>query len=272
MPSVSKKQRKFFEAIAHSSEFAKKAGVPQSVGREFANADKAQRAIGGALATAKKYRASGGSAAQEPWYIRHAAERELRAPSMPKLATTVPAIPVGGGNLMASTPLGKALASSPKVSAVKPQFPKLPNAPKLPKMTMKRGGEVESRNEPFSAGGIIGTTGGTDDKVNTKVADNSFIIPSRVVCALGDGNTLAGMAKLHKMFPPSKTTGGGRKNAVDVALSDGEVALTPDWVQKIGHGDYDRGHMMLKKFCEHVIAQEIEKLKHLPKPTLDKNS
>ena len=28
------------EAIKHSPEFAKKAGVPQSVGRDFANADK----------------------------------------------------------------------------------------------------------------------------------------------------------------------------------------------------------------------------------------
>ena len=41
MPSVSRKQHKFMEAIAHSPEFAKKAGVPQSVGEDFASADKA---------------------------------------------------------------------------------------------------------------------------------------------------------------------------------------------------------------------------------------
>jgi hypothetical protein len=39
MPSVSDKQHKFFEAIAHSKKFAKKAGVPQSVGKDFAAAD-----------------------------------------------------------------------------------------------------------------------------------------------------------------------------------------------------------------------------------------
>lgn len=39
MPSVSWKQHKFMEAVKHSPEFARKAGVPQSVGREFANAD-----------------------------------------------------------------------------------------------------------------------------------------------------------------------------------------------------------------------------------------
>ncbi len=39
MPSTSQKQHNFFEAIAHSSDFAKKAGVPQSVGKDFAKAD-----------------------------------------------------------------------------------------------------------------------------------------------------------------------------------------------------------------------------------------
>ena len=40
MPSSSAKQHKFMEAVAHNPSFAKKAGVPQSVGKEFSNADK----------------------------------------------------------------------------------------------------------------------------------------------------------------------------------------------------------------------------------------
>jgi hypothetical protein len=40
MPSTSKKQHNFMEAVAHSPKFAKKAGVPQSVGKDFAEADK----------------------------------------------------------------------------------------------------------------------------------------------------------------------------------------------------------------------------------------
>jgi len=40
MPSHSAKQHRFMEAIAHSPSFAKKAGVPQSVGKDFAAADK----------------------------------------------------------------------------------------------------------------------------------------------------------------------------------------------------------------------------------------
>jgi hypothetical protein len=43
MPSVSKKQHNFMEAIAHSKDFAKKVGVPQSVGKEFATADKGKK-------------------------------------------------------------------------------------------------------------------------------------------------------------------------------------------------------------------------------------
>ncbi len=38
MPAVSKKQERFMQAVAHNPKFAKKAGVPQSVGREFTKA------------------------------------------------------------------------------------------------------------------------------------------------------------------------------------------------------------------------------------------
>ena len=40
MPSTSLKQHKFMEAVAHNPSFAKKAGVPQSVGQDFSQADK----------------------------------------------------------------------------------------------------------------------------------------------------------------------------------------------------------------------------------------
>lgn len=43
MPSVSKKQHNFMAAVANNPSFAKKAGVPQSVGRDFAAADKGKK-------------------------------------------------------------------------------------------------------------------------------------------------------------------------------------------------------------------------------------
>ena len=43
MPSTSKKQHKFMNAVAHSPAFAKKVGVPQSVGKDFSAADKGRK-------------------------------------------------------------------------------------------------------------------------------------------------------------------------------------------------------------------------------------
>lgn len=40
MPSKSKAQKRFMNAIAHNKEFAKKVDVPQSVGKDFTEADK----------------------------------------------------------------------------------------------------------------------------------------------------------------------------------------------------------------------------------------
>lgn len=52
MPSSSKKQHNFMEAIAHNPGFAKKVGVPQSVGKDFSNADKGKTfKRGGDMAT-----------------------------------------------------------------------------------------------------------------------------------------------------------------------------------------------------------------------------
>lgn len=43
MPSVSKKQHNFMAAVANNPAFAKKTGVPASVGKEFINADKGRK-------------------------------------------------------------------------------------------------------------------------------------------------------------------------------------------------------------------------------------
>jgi hypothetical protein len=43
MPSTSKKQHNFMAAVANNPAFAKKAGVPQSVGKEFTEADKGKK-------------------------------------------------------------------------------------------------------------------------------------------------------------------------------------------------------------------------------------
>ena len=54
MPSVSKKQHNFMAAVANNPAFAKKAGVPASVGKEFIKADKGRKfAKGGDMKESK---------------------------------------------------------------------------------------------------------------------------------------------------------------------------------------------------------------------------
>lgn len=43
MPSKSPAQHRLMEGVAHNPKFAKKVGIPQSVGKDFAAADKSKR-------------------------------------------------------------------------------------------------------------------------------------------------------------------------------------------------------------------------------------
>ena len=55
MPSKSKKQHNFMAAVANNPEFAKKAGVPQSVGKDYTEADKDVKGFhGGGLARKRR--------------------------------------------------------------------------------------------------------------------------------------------------------------------------------------------------------------------------
>jgi hypothetical protein len=52
MPSTSKKQHNFMAAIAHNPAFAKKVGIPQSVGKDFNEADKGKKFRSGGVSRA----------------------------------------------------------------------------------------------------------------------------------------------------------------------------------------------------------------------------
>ena len=53
MPSSSKKQHNLMEAVAHNAAFAKKVGIPQKVGKDFAEADKGKKFASGGISRAK---------------------------------------------------------------------------------------------------------------------------------------------------------------------------------------------------------------------------
>jgi len=107
MPSSSKKQHQFMEAVAHSPAFAKKVGVPQSVGKDFSNADKGRKFSKGgdtmaskmnpgfmAMIAKKKAGAKAGDKAEMPMKKGGAAKKMasggMAASSMGKVKTAAP--------------------------------------------------------------------------------------------------------------------------------------------------------------------------------------
>lgn len=149
----------------------------------------------------------------------------------------------------------------------------------------------EARHMVQPVKGLVGTTGGRSDKINTNVANGSHVIPADVVSHIGAGNSLAGMTKLGQMFGsqtlhtpktnfpklpaapkmlkmPGMAKGGKAEgeNEVPCALSHGEVVLSPSVVAKIGGGDPEKGHRIIDSMILHLRHQAIETLRKLPPP------
>jgi len=61
MPSKSAKQHRLMEAVAHNPAFAKKVGIPQRVGKEYASADQSRPS---GADQARKHHAAGQRMAQ----------------------------------------------------------------------------------------------------------------------------------------------------------------------------------------------------------------
>jgi len=81
MPSKSKKQHYFMEAVANNPAFARKADIPQSVGREFVQADKGHKFSKGGEMKRKMMPMGAGAP----------------APAMPMRRPMPPAMPPDGG-------------------------------------------------------------------------------------------------------------------------------------------------------------------------------
>jgi hypothetical protein len=91
MPSKSKKQHYFMEAVANNPAFARKADVPQSVGREFVAADKGHKfSKGGEM---KRKMMGKGAPADMPMPARRPMTTDM---PMPARRPMPPAMPPGG--------------------------------------------------------------------------------------------------------------------------------------------------------------------------------
>jgi hypothetical protein len=83
MPTVSKKQEKFMQAVAHNPAFAKKAGVPQSVGKEFTKS-------GGGMPVKPMDESKSRSRASDEAKRSAVSKEEYPALKMPKTPTPAP--------------------------------------------------------------------------------------------------------------------------------------------------------------------------------------
>ena len=111
MPSKTKKQHNFMEAVAHNPAFAKKAGVPQSVGKEFSDADKGKTfKRGGDMATK-----------MDPKMMAMMAAKKRGAMAPAKAAPAAPAAGMMGmkkGGSVGTTAMGKVKTAAPSRDGV----------------------------------------------------------------------------------------------------------------------------------------------------------
>jgi hypothetical protein len=97
MPSTSKKQHNFMAAVANNPSFAKKAGVPQSVGKDFSNADKG-----------KTFKEGGSMAGKmNPGFMAMMAKKKESKPSAMGKPTMKPGMSTAKDGMKKPTPMAK---------------------------------------------------------------------------------------------------------------------------------------------------------------------
>lgn len=152
------------------------------------------------------------------------------------------------------------------------------------------GGKIFKAPEPvrFHAGPVHSSVAGRTDHLPTELKSGSYVLPSDIVSAHGEGSTLAGFKVLRRMFggtpyggstagPYGQGSGpygehlakGGKtedKGGVPVVIAGGEYVLTPDEVRAAGGGDLDTGHRVLDEYILRTRKELVETLKKLPGP------
>lgn len=119
------------------------------------------------------------------------------------------------------------------------------------------------------SGYIHGDTGGRTDNRPIDVESGAYVIPADILSGLGEGNSHAGAAALHKQFGmdiPTKADGGAVGQPTPIVAASGEMVVPPSKVAEIGGGDLDHGHSILDAMVKHVRSKTIKKLKSLPGP------
>ncbi len=142
-------------------------------------------------------------------------------------------------------------------------------------------------------GPIHSAVAGRTDHLPMHVPNGSYVLPSDVVSAHGEGNTMAAFKVLRRMFggmpyggsglpygasggpygEPLPHAKGGEAHddngAVPIVAAGGEVVLSPEQVRFAGDGDLDLGHRVLDEYVKRVRGELVKTLKNLPGPRRD---
>jgi hypothetical protein len=139
-------------------------------------------------------------------------------------------------------------------------------------------------------GPIHSSVAGRTDHLPMHVPSGSYVIPSDIISAGGEGNTIAGFKHAKRVFGGNPYGGSGAtpygqsggpygmakggsahsdKSGVPIVAAGGEYVVHPDAVREVGGGDLDTGHKVLDEFVKRIRKELIHTLKKLPGPKKD---
>lgn len=214
------------------------------------------------------------------------------------------------------TPQGQLAQRALQQKRLSPQQSAAPADPSTPPAQYAFGGSLQPKGgvhisqraggfgaTPASPGGFLHTAGpGRTDNLSIKPHADSYVLPADVVSGMGEGNSLAGAKAIqmelqsgphgiplgksvgHRMGPPKAPAAphmaaGGSAQKVPIVAAGGELVITPEECQAIGHKyckpgdpkcsyrhDVDLGHDILDKLVLHARKANIKDLRKLKGP------
>jgi len=214
MPSTSKKQHNFMSAIANNPSFAKKVGIPQSVGKEFSAADKGRKfEKGGATMMNKKVPMKSGSKGGMPPAAKTAMmARRRMSPSMP------PPIDPGMGAGMPPP----AMPAQPPMGMKKGGMHKMPDGKMMKDSAMKMRGMKDGGMAMVKKGGKMVPDFAADGKGKMKTGGMAGMKKMM-------GGGMAGYAKGGGIESSGKT-----KGTIIRMASGGSVSARADGIAQRG--------------------------------------
>jgi hypothetical protein len=150
----------------------------------------------------------------------------------------------------------------------------------LPPDEYRRGGIIGRALQiakRYAAGGAVHegpiterNDGGRTDTYETDVRQASYVVPSDIVSALGQGDTNAGYRVLTHMFGPhAPGHAAPGERTVPIVAAGGEFIIGPEAVARVGRGDIKAGHDALDAWVRVERRKNIQKLRRLPGPSRD---